>query len=130
MRTLTRVESEVHRAGFGFAREPLAEIVAALVRESVAVVEIDRAAALRSRIYAKLQRPAGSFVGVLNQRLERQDASAVHINRHRIQLRMNLARLGEFNVGTTLRGLCDRWRGRLVRSFLSRPEVVPGTGRE
>src|SRR5579871_5462356 len=49
MRTLARMESEVHRVGFGSTRESLAEIVAVLIRERVAVVEIDRAAALRSR---------------------------------------------------------------------------------
>ena len=50
-----------------------------LVSEGVAVVEIERTVAFLSRIDAQLKRAVGDLRGVLNEGLERQDASGAWI---------------------------------------------------
>src|ERR1700752_4738916 len=100
------MERQAHGVGVGLAGENLTKNFSLLVAESMAVVEIDGAAALRAGIDAEFQRTAGNLVGVLNQRLKWQDASAANIGWHGVERGMDGGRRG--NSRSHIEGNHDR----------------------
>ena len=102
-----------------------------LVAESVAVIEIQRAAALLAGIDPQFQRAVGSFVGTLDQRLQRQNASAPDVHRQGIKRGMNEGpewiRRSRSVFGDIVGNLHDGrfWRGN--RRLEPSPEIIPIT---
>ena len=109
---------QLDRFCVGLAGEILAEIFALLVAQGVAVIEINGATALRTGIDMEFERSVGSFVGVLNQRLHRENASVANIHRQGLERRMDGMRPGNF--GAHVEGSDDRGdRSRLGRRWRS-----------
>ena len=132
--SLACAEVDAHRVSVGLAGESLAKKLAVLVAESVAVIEIQRAAALLAGIDPKLQRAIGSFIGALDQRLQRKNASAADVHRQGIKRGMNerpeWVRRSRSVFGDVVGNLHNGWFWRRNRRLEAGPEVIPITLRE
>src|SRR5260370_5776807 len=105
----------------------MAEKLAVLVAKCMPVIKIERPCALLSGIDAKFQRTDGSFIGALDEWLERQDDSASDIHWEGIEYGMDSG--GRREAGA--RGSGDNIDDRRCRprsgSLEPGPEVVPLT---
>ena len=86
---MARTEIYAHRVPVRLAGESLAEKLTVLVAKCMPVIKIERPCALLSGIDAKFQRSDGGFIGALDERLERQDASASDIDWQSVEYRMD-----------------------------------------
>src|ERR1700687_3120218 len=111
VRALARVERQAHGVGVGLTRKSLTKIFSLLVAEGVAVVEVDRAAALRAGIDAEFERSTGSFLCALNQRLKWQDAPAANVDGHGVERGMDAGRPGNSRSGVEGNHGCRHRRG-------------------
>src|SRR5271165_938683 len=102
---------DAHSAGGELASVMYAQEFAALVGESVAVILIQRSAAIVSGINAQLQRPGRGLLSALHQRLHGNHRACTHEQRQLLEPGMQAQRRG-------------------APTFFAGPKVVPSAGRK